>query len=200
MNWFYISSQRVFSHLNLFTLVWNTNLESRRIFLFSLFSFCTHKKKPFMRASLTLIRPDEFVAWKRKHKELIVVFGSCGDEPVGFTIRKKTLCWCFLLLLLPIHFIVVTACVLLAVKLTAVREGLKLSICSSIHTSITHPSIHLSIHPSKTLYCERRWFSSFMTWMNQVMASLVSLLVKLARMIQPGREEQPWVDGDVCSV
>lgn len=43
-----------------------------------------------MRASLMLIRPDEFVALKRKHKELIVVFGSCGDESVGFTIRKKT--------------------------------------------------------------------------------------------------------------
>lgn len=145
MTCFYISCLGVFSHLNLFTLVWNTDLESRRIFLFSLLSFCTHKKKPFMRASLMLIRPDEFVAWKRKHKDLIVVFGSCGDESVGFTIRKKTLGWCFLLLL-PIHCIVVTVCVLLAIKLKAVRGGLKLSTCSSIHASITHPSIHLSVH------------------------------------------------------
>lgn len=149
-----------------------------------------------MRASLMLIRPDKFVALKKKHKELIVVFGSCGDESVGFTIRKKHLCLCFLLLLLPIHCIVV----LLAIRLTAVWEGLKLSICSSIHTSITYPSIHLSIHPSKTLYCESRRFSSFMTSTNQVMASLVPLLIKLARMIQPGMEEHPWVDGGVCSV
>lgn len=32
------------------------------------------------------------------------------------------------------------------------------------------------------------------------MASLVPLLIKLTQMIQPGMEDQLWVEGDVCNV
>lgn len=122
--------------------------------LFSLFSFYTHKKKPFMRASLMLIRPDEFVAWKRKHKELIVVFGSCGDESVGFTIRKKNALRVLLTSSVAYSLYCCNRLYAPCYK-TKGSPGRTKAVHLLFHPYIYHTSIHSSVYPSKTLYCER---------------------------------------------